>query len=456
MFRGSSFTFTNNSGDDNIQLEAGQGETLVLNGSVIDTSLTDTKMLYSNGGTITSAENVVYTPELTSINNSFALNGNLQYITQMTDLPVPIAGVINLVPSKSYIILGAIDLLGDRLECSGITVIKGTSSEVSFITSTGLGIGIPLLTTVTTTVIQNITFQDIDTCLNISGNGDPNIALDWDKFNIINCPNIGTIENTTNFLLTNSAFLNSTGLIFDGTVGTIGFINSLFTNITNGTSITISATATVSRRLKIIDSSMVTTGTGIAVNFSTSATVPNQSFLLSTCNFSGGSSTYLVGVQSDDNKALFFNCLGIRNSRSLGDLYLSVPVLTTIAVINTWYKILGTTVPSANNSKFTHQNNRLTYTGNLDQIAIISFTVALSGSNGNVIDVGIAVDGNDPTTQNFSTTTTLDSAGKESNMSLTTSIEIFQNEYYEIWVRNRTNANDVTATSLNVSIVAQV
>ena len=457
VFRGNNFVFTNNSGDDDINLSAGTGESLVLNGSVIDTSLTDTKMLYSNAGTITSAENVVYSTGLTTINNSFSLNGDLQYITQLSDFPIPIAGVINLVPSKVYIIINNdIDLLGNRLECSGITVIKGLSSETSSITSTGLGIGVPLLTTVTTTILQNITFKDIDTCFFISGNADPNKALDWDKFNIENCPNIGIIQNTTNFLLTNSAFLNSTGLIFDETVDTIGAINCLFTNLTNGTTITIADTCTISRRLKIVDSSMVTTGTGIAINFSVLATAPNQSYLLGTCNFSGGSTTYLIGVQPSDNKALFFNCLGISNSRSLGEYYLSVSTPTIISVVNTWYKILGTTVAGVNNSKFTHINNRLTYIGNLSQVAIISFTVALSGSNLNVLDIGISINGNDPINQNYSTTTTLDSSGKESNMSLTTSIEIFENEYYEIWVRNRTTGNDATATSLNVNIIGQV
>ena len=441
---------------DQVYICPEQGQTLNIDAVISNASLTDTKMLYSNAGVISSAENVVYSSGLTSVNNSFALNGDLQYITQLSDLPTAIAGVINLVPSKTYEFLGNIDLVGNRLESTGITVIKGSSSEVASITSTGLGAGIPLLTTQTTTVLQNITFKNIDTCFFVSGNADPNKALDWDKFNIENCPNIGVIENVSNFLLTNSAFLNSSNLIFDGTINTIGFLNCLFTNFNNGTtSIVIPSSATIARRLKIVDSSMIATGTASAINFNVLATAPSQSYVLSTVNFSGGG-TYLQGVQSSSNKALFFNCIGIPNSRSLCEYYASTILPTTIPLANTFYKINCLTSPDPLNQKFTHTNNRATYTGTLDQLARLNYSCSLSGSANDIIYVGISIDGANPVNAGSYTITTLDPAGRSSALSLSKVVELVENRYFELWINNISAARTVQADSLHFSVLGQV
>ena len=150
------------------------------------------------------------------------------FVDELSDLPTPISNVITLEDNTTYYITNTLDLVGNRLVGGQNTVILGSSSENSRITSTGLGVGVPLFTTDWTTPIRHVTFQDVDTVLDIDGTTNPPVALDWTGVNFLNVPNIGLIDTADNFIFSKGAILNSQNLQFDGSHGTIGIDNSIF------------------------------------------------------------------------------------------------------------------------------------------------------------------------------------------------------------------------------------
>jgi hypothetical protein len=86
---------------------------------------------------------------------------NLNFITTKSDFPIASRGVITLTDNVTYFITTNIDLTGDRLVSGSNTTIIGGSSENCTLTSTGLGVGVPLLTIEYTTPIRNISFVNV-------------------------------------------------------------------------------------------------------------------------------------------------------------------------------------------------------------------------------------------------------------------------------------------------------
>ena len=143
---------------------------------------------------------------------------NVVHVEEIGDFPVAVGGVITLAPNTTYVVTKAVDLLGARLVAGGICNLFGLSSEVSFLTSTGLGVGVPLLTSIYTIVLERISFHDVDTCISIDGNTNL-VALDWKAVNFIDIPNVGVINKCDNFIFDTSSFLGSQGLRFTGSIG---------------------------------------------------------------------------------------------------------------------------------------------------------------------------------------------------------------------------------------------
>ena len=372
-------------------------------------------------------------------------------VNALTDLPAASSGVITLVGGYTYLFLKHIDLLGSRLVCGQDTVIVGWSSENCSITSTGLSAATALVTSVYSLPIRNISFTH-DLVFNLDGDG-TTTALDWFGVNLLNCASAGTIKDYTNFVFGDGALLNSGGFTFDGTIGTIAFSNSLFDTASTKTAINVLSTCAISRRLRIIYSSFVTLSGETGVNFNTSATVGDEKYILDTVNFSGGG-TYITGVDSTSNKALFANCVGITNTSTKGLLYMiNNTTDTTIGGpnVNVWVKAAGTTT-SGSLSKFTMpSNNRLTYTGAFNQSFMVHANASVRSSAGTqVISIGIAKNGTilAETEMTIRTTT----SNQEYPGSTLAVIDMVATDYIELFVKN-TGSSDVRVSDLNMNIV---
>jgi hypothetical protein len=413
------------------------------------TTLDGTESVYLDASDSDVPKKILYTNFASGI--SAISSGNIVFVSSKSDLPTAVSGVITLPTAITYFFTTTVDLLGDRLVCGLNTVILGASSENCYIKSTGLNTSTALITSVYSLPIRNISFTH-GTVFNLDGDG-VTTALDWFGINFVDCATIGTIKDYSNFVMTDSAFLNSSGMTFDGSIGTIAFGNCLFDTSTGGTAIILPSTLTVTRRFRIIYSSFVTLSGETSLNVSTSATISDERYILDTVNFAGGG-TYISGVDQTSNKALFTNCVGIANTTTRGFYYMvNNTTDTTIGIVNVnvWKKAAGTTTADSNNSKFSHTNNRLTYTGAFNTSFLVTVNTAVRSAQSNQnISIGIAKNGT--ILANSEMTIRTSTSNQEHPGSTQYQIDLITNDYVELFVKNN-QSTDVRVSDLNFSVV---
>ena len=382
---------------------------------------------------------------------STGLAGNeFVFVFSKLDLPTPVSGVITLANNYTYFITKTIDLTGDRIVAGVNSVIIGGSSENCILKSTGLSSSTALITSVYSLPIRNITITH-GTALNLDGDG-TTTALDWFGVNFTDCATVGTIKDYTNFVMSDSAFLNSGNLTFDGTIGTIGMSNCLFDCATTSTALILPSTLTVSRRFRVIYSSFIALSGETAISVDASAAISSERYILDTVNFSGGG-TYTSGVSYTDNKALFVNCVGITNTSTKGFMYMLNNTTDTaigVANANVWVKATGTTT-SGTNSKFTHTTNRLTYNGAFTNSFLITLNATVrSAGTSQSISIGVAKNGTIITESEGIVRTA--TANVEHGGSTQAVLEMVANDYVELYVRN-TSSTDIRVTDFNFNVV---
>jgi len=414
------------------------------------TSLDGTESIYLDDASSDIPKKISYTNFSTTISTNIA-TGNIVFVASKSDLPTAVSGVITLLSNITYYITDTIDLTGDRIVASQNTVILGASSENCYLKSTGLSSSTALITSVYSLPIRNVSFTH-GTVFNLDGDG-VTTALDWFGINFVDCATIGTIKDYTNFVMGDSAFLNSSGLTFNGSIGTIAFGNCLFDTSSGGTAIILPSTLTVTRRFRIIYSSFVTLSGETSISVNASATIGDERYILDTVNFSGGG-TYISGVTQTSNKTLFTNCVGIQNTSTRGFYYMVNNTTDTpigVPNVNVWVKALGTTTADSNNSKFTHTNNRLTYTGAFNTSFLVSVNTAVrSGASNQNISIGIAKNGTILTNSEMTIRTS--TSNQEHPGSTQYQIDLITNDYVELFVKNN-QSTDVRVSDLNFSVV---
>jgi len=414
------------------------------------TTLSDTDYIIADNPNSDVAKKITYSDFVSLIGSDVTIDlGNIVFVSSKSELPTAVEGVITLAANITYYFTTTVDLTGDRLVGGSNTVILGSSSENSRITSTGLGVGVPLFYTEWTTPIRHVTFQDVDTAIHIVGDVNPPVALDWTGVNFLNVDNVGLIDTCDNFIYSKGAILNSQNLQFSGTIGTVGIDNSIFVGGGGvGNILDILSTCTITRRFRIIYSSMVVFGSSVGINVDASATIPTEGYILDTINFSAGG-TYLSGVSYTDNKTRFVNSKGIENTAEIGNYYMTAnATATTIGAVDTPVKILGTTTANTINQKFTHTDNRLTYSGALIRDFQVTATSSLTSGNNNVIGLYVAKNGVVIASSEMYSTTS--SGGRAESITCQTILELNEGDYVEMYVENTTAATDITVEYLNV------
>ena len=377
-------------------------------------------------------------------------NENFIFVNTPSDLPTAVSNVITLLANVTYYFTTTVDLLGDRIVCSANTVILGASSENCVLKSTGLNSSTALITSVYSLPIRNITFTH-GTVLNLDGDG-TTTALDWFGVNFTDCATVGTVKDYTNFIMGDSAFLNSANLTLDGTIGTIGFSNTLFDGRTSSTTIIVASTANITRRFRIIYSSFVCLSGETALNVSSSATISDERYILDTVNFSGGG-TYLTGVTETSNKALYSGCVGITNTAVNGQLYMQGnATATVVSATNTFYKVLGTTTASADNSKYTMTNNRLTNDANISRKYLIQCVLSFTSGATHVCEFGFYDSKLGAIRTPSRTKSTSNAGGRAENVSFACVVSHSNGDYLEIHCSNNTSAQNITVSDMNFLI----
>lgn len=376
--------------------------------------------------------------------------GEVVFISSKSDLPTPSGGVITLADNVTYFFTSTVDLLGDRLVCGNNTTLIGGSSENCRIKSTGLT-GTALITSTYSLPIRNITIE-ADVALNLDGTGNSTAALDWFGVNFTDCTTIGTIKSYTNFIMQDSAFLNSGGLTFDGTIGTIGATQCLFDCRSTKTAFILPATLTITRRFRITYSSFVILSGETGINVDASATIPTEAYILDTVNFAGGG-TYLSGLNHTSNDSLFINCVNITNTAVNGQLYMQGnATATTISVQNTFYKVAGTTTASSDNSKYSHSNNRLTCDATISRKYLIQCVLSFTSSANDICEFGFYDSKSGAIRTPSRTKSTANASGRAESVTFACVVQHSAGDYLEIHATNTSGARNITVDQLNFII----
>lgn len=374
----------------------------------------------------------------------------LVFVKDKMDFPAPVNGVITLGDNINYFLVGSVDLQGSRIQAGVNTVIIGGSSENCILSSTGLSASTALISSSWSLPMRNFTISH-GTGINLDATGNSTAALDLFGLNFLNTPVVGVVRGYSNFIMSDCALLNSANFSFDGTIGTVGFVNCLFSGIAGQTILNFPSTLTITRRIRAIYSSFVAFGGATAIFVSPSASIPIEAYVLDTINFSGGA-TYTGGLDYTSNTASFSNCKGIINSSAIAQAHFNNNATTSVVgAANTFVKIAGTTTPNAINQKFTHTNNRLTYSGGINRSFKIGSVVSVSANNGQIVSVRIAKNG--VTLSDSEAQATISANGRFENLKCQTIIEMTTNDFVEVFVANSANTN-VTAQELNVIIEA--
>jgi hypothetical protein len=392
--------------------------------------------------------------QINTINNNSPFP-NMIFVNSKSDFPAAVSGVITLAANVTYFITTTVDLTGDRLVGGQNTTIIGGSSENCFLISTGLSSSTALLSSAWSIPMRSLSITH-GTALNLDATGNANQAIDWFGVNFTNCATVGLIKNYTNFIMTDCALLNSANMTFDGSMGTIGFDQCLFSGIAAQTTLNFPSTLTVTRRIRVIYSSFVAFGgaTAIFVDPAVTFTGGAENYILITVNFSGGA-TYTGGITYTSNLALFQNCKGITNTASIGLMSFSNNATQNPIITQSLFeKIEGTTTASATNQKFSHTNNRLTYTGGITKEFVITASVSANSVVTNNVNITVRIAKNGTTIADSESQATTSASGRNENFFCQTIVSLATNDFIEVFIANNTNGNNLLATELNLIVRA--
>ena len=385
---------------------------------------------------------------------------NFIFVGNITDLPEPVNGVINLKDNYTYFFTSTVDLYGNRLVAGDNTTILGGSSENCRIKSTGISASVPLLSSVYSLPIRNITFE-APWAINLVASNPSVHALDWFGVNFTNCARVGIISSYNNFIMLDSAFLTSQDLTFGGTSGTIGFNQCLFSGNfgLGGTKsiIKLDDNINVTRRFRANVCSFVVPSGYTGISVSNTATIPNESFILDTCNFSGPG-TKLGGNATDHNSntSLLTNNKGITNSFCSGQIYMkSNSTPTGVGSTGVWYKVAGITTTAGveeGNSKFIASDNRLTCDAVIERKYTVIATVSFTSTEGNYNLGKFALYDSNVGISTFTVITHPVSSTENAHVTLTDIVELNQGDYVEVHFRNDEDTSNVVVTDLSMII----
>lgn len=388
----------------------------------------------------------------TSIINHY-FSGSIQYVgkvfvTAKSGFPTPVAGVITLANNTNYEVSGFIDLTGDRIVCGTNNAIFGQTADADGLISTGLPGGSALITSTSSLEIRNLRLSAPTGRIFDLNDGATN-SLNWTGVQIIDTPTIGTIQNYANIVMNQQIVQNSANLTLDGTIASFVSETALWDGRTGQTTIIVPSTAIFTRRFRMLYTAVSVQPGETGINFSTTATIPDESYILDNVSFTGGG-TYLAGLDYTSNKSSFFRCFGITNTNAICQYSMTGNVTATvIAATGTFVKVAGTTVASALNQKFsTATTNRGEYTGAFPADFNVSVTASMRSGNNQNIRMRIAKNGTTIAESNSSFITT--GAGDASAVPAQTLTSLAPTDYLEVWVCNDTAVNNIIVSDLNV------
>jgi hypothetical protein len=122
---------------------------------------------------------------------------------------------------------------------------------------------------------------------------------------------------------------------------------------------------------------------------------------------------------------------------------------TTLSDTVTFVKVAGTTTASADNSKFSHSNNRLTCDATISRKYLIQCTLSFTAGNANVCEFGFFDSQLNAVRTPSRTKSTANASGRAENVVFSCVVTMKANDYLEIHTRNTSAINNITVDQLN-------
>jgi hypothetical protein len=125
---------------------------------------------------------------------------------------------------------------------------------------------------------------------------------------------------------------------------------------------------------------------------------------------------------------------------------------TTVSVVDTWYKANVTTTAGLLSTGFTHTSNRLTYATSATSARrlLVTGNFHVIASNNQTVEVGLGLNGSDPAAAAV-TVCRVGSSGNENGAGVGL-LDLEDGDYFEIYVRNRTGAANITLADISVVV----
>lgn len=136
-----------------------------------------------------------------------------------------------------------------------------------------------------------------------------------------------------------------------------------------------------------------------------------------------------------------------------GQLYMqNNATATVVSASNTFYKVLGTTTASVDNSKYSHSNNRLTNNANISRKYLIQCVLSFTSGNSHVCEFGFYDSKLGAIRTPSRTKATSNAGGRAENVSFACVVSHSNGYYLEIYCANNTSAQNITVTDMNFVI----
>ena len=125
---------------------------------------------------------------------------------------------------------------------------------------------------------------------------------------------------------------------------------------------------------------------------------------------------------------------------------------TVVSATNTFYKVLGTTTASADNSKYTMTNNRLTNNANISRKYLIQCVLSFSSGATHVCEFGFYDSKLGAIRTPSRTKSTANTGGRAENVAFACVVQHSNGDYLEIHCANNTSAQNITVSDMNFLI----
>lgn len=403
-------------------------------------------------GAAAAAINTVYISNGAGSGSFGLVDAPTVVIEQASDFPTAVSGVRTLAVNTTYTIVGAVDILTDRLVVPTTAVLKGSilrgGKLISSVASNAM------ITSTGTLVMRDLTLEATGTgaqAISASGNAATDLAV-LQNTEFTNCTKMGTFSNFAQFFADGLLTTNcADGFLFSNSFGGITFNNASFNSGTAGTYIKIDSSVTIVNRIRV-SLSLLSTPAGVtAIDADAGATVPVESYDVALCQFKGAG-TFIAGVQAGDNKALFLgNSGGVPDSVAKGSYSIDGnATATTITTQSVPVKLAGTTI-DGDSDKFTLSDNKAVYDGDPGRTFLVVAGVTFTSTNNQQCRLFVAKNGTVVSSSKQQATT--DSTGTSENLQVNTVLTLVTTDFIELFMSNETSTSDITWTDGNMSII---